>query len=223
MPLAAHASITWVLRRAPWSSLLARTRTLKWGPSAACGLRSATVRSSYRPYKSLQSLKRDAQEVPGDAGRQLRYLRKLEEEGGVDAVISHVEAMPSSHLSEAVVVHYLKVLATKANANTAARSLRSEESVDPIHLSRAQPLPASAGWPLGTGMLGTPPRAGLLGGLGPWMRGQAVHVAMAEPSSKEQIWRTLRTLAGAYLLLLAITTIMEERGLVKVSLHPQLA
>ena len=38
-------------------------------------------------------------------------------------------------------------------------------------------------------------------------------IAMAEPSLQQQIWKTVRTLAMAYLLLLGITTIMEERGL----------
>ncbi|EKX37093.1 hypothetical protein GUITHDRAFT_89772 [Guillardia theta CCMP2712] len=38
-------------------------------------------------------------------------------------------------------------------------------------------------------------------------------ISMAEPSFKQQIWRTVRTLAMAYLLLLGITTIMEERGI----------
>jgi len=42
-----------------------------------------------------------------------------------------------------------------------------------------------------------------------------VHVAMSEPNFKQQLWRTLRTLAFAYLLLLGITTIMEERGMAK--------
>ena len=38
-------------------------------------------------------------------------------------------------------------------------------------------------------------------------------VSMAEPSFQQQLWKTVRTLAMAYLLLLGITTIMEERGL----------
>ena len=208
------ARLSWVVARAPRASLAARARTTP----GSWGLRSAaTVRSSYKPYRSLQSLKRDAREAPGDADRQLRFLRMLSEERGVDAVIAHVEALPSSHLSEAVLVPYLKAVAAKAGDKSSARSLRSdEEGVDPVHLNQPPPFHSSTAWPWGTGMAGTPPSNGLTGGLGAWVRGQAVHVAMAEPSSKEQVLRTLRTLAGAYFLLLAITTIMEERGLVKV-------
>ena len=38
-------------------------------------------------------------------------------------------------------------------------------------------------------------------------------ISLAEPSFQQQMWKTARTLAMAYLLLLGITTIMEERGL----------
>jgi ATP-dependent metalloprotease len=197
----------WVVTRS--RPLAARTQAL----GAESAHRCAVVRSlssTYRrreSYRSLQSLKRDCQEAPGDPDRQVRLARKLEEEQGVDAVIAHIEALPTPHLSEAVLREYLRALASKASGR-AKGAERGEAGFDDTH----RPSPFRQ-------MLGPQPGvAGAIGGIGAGGRGpSAVHVAMSEPSSKEQVWRTLRTLAGAYLLLLGITTIMEERGLVKVS------
>jgi hypothetical protein len=168
-------------------------------PYPVRGLADAAVAQRQRAYRSLMSLKRDAREAPGDPERQVRLLRKLEEEEGADAVVAHVEALPNSRLSEAVLREYLRALAGKATA----RKDRAG-ALDPVHMRTA----SASGIP-------TQQFAGA--GVPPGVRGgpQMVHVAMAEPSSKEQVWRTLRMLAGAYLLLLGITTIMEERGLVK--------
>ena len=55
-------------------------------------------------------------------------------------------------------------------------------------------------------------RAGSAGGRGGTHKDPLL-IAMAEPSFQQQMWKTARTLAMAYLLLLGITTIMEERGL----------
>lgn len=205
--LAVRPATRWLVPRS--TPLAARARTV----SAESAHRCAVVRSlsstfrSRESYRTLQSLKRDCREAPGDPDRQVRLARKLEEEQGMDAVISHIEALPPPHLSEAVLREYLRVLASKASGS-AKGDERGEAEFDDIRRPSVFRQ-----------MSGSPPSvAGAIGGTGAGGRGpSAVHVAMSEPSSKEQVWRTLRTLAGAYLLLLGITTIMEERGLVKVS------
>ena len=173
-------------------------------PYPVRGLADAAV--AQRQRASLMSLKRDAREAPGDPERQVRLLRKLEEEEGADAVVAHVEALPNSRLSEAVLREYLRALAGKATGRAGGAKEREDRAgaLDPVHMRTAS---ASGFLTQQFAGAGVPP----VGRGGP----QMVHVAMAEPSSKEQVWRTLRMLAGAYLLLLGITTIMEERGLVK--------
>ena len=46
-------------------------------------------------------------------------------------------------------------------------------------------------------------------------RKEPLLVAMAEPGLKQQLWKTLRAFATAYLVLLGISTVMEERGFMK--------
>ncbi|MGB1599977.1 MAG: hypothetical protein ACPIOQ_44925, partial [Promethearchaeia archaeon] len=116
----------------------------------------------------------------------MMLLRKMEDELGADAVVAHVESLPSQHLSEAVLREYLRALAAMATR----RAGEGAPGVDPTH-ANASPAQTAAAPP------GLPAGAGVLGG-----GGRAVHVAMSEPSVKEQVWRTLRTLAVAYLLLL---------------------
>ena len=66
----------------------------------------------------------------------------------------------------------------------------------------------------GAGARFTPGGMGAAGGQGAGgTSANPLLISMAEPSMKEQLWKTVRTLAMAYFLLLGITTIMEERGL----------
>ena len=191
-----------------WQPRVWQPRVLAARPTAAAAARGLAGGAAQRSaYRSLASLKRDAREAPGDPERQVRMLRKLEEEQGPDAVVAFVEALPNARLSEAVLREYLRALANKVTGRAAG-------AVDSVHPRASPAWPAAgagehpqfspAGAPWESAAVG-------IGGGGPAM----VHVAMAEPSSKDQVWRTLRMLAAAYLLLLGITTIMEERGLVK--------
>jgi ATP-dependent metalloprotease len=153
--------------------------------------------TSVRTNRSLSSLKRDVKADPNDQQRQIMFLRKLHEEQGPDAVVAYVEALQSQHLSEAVLREYLRAL---------AHTLRGREGGTQGAGSEAVTMHGAFGVSPGAPSIDIGAMVGSR---------QAVHVAMAEPSAKEQVWRTLRTLAIAYLLLLGITTIMEERGLVK--------
>ena len=176
-----------------------------WSVIQAARARTMASNVASAKYKSIRSLKRDAMEEPTDPTRQVRLIRKLEDEQGVDAVISHVEALPNQHLSEAVLREYMRALANKATGRGSSGTARTDHlEIDPVHLRSAQSAGAGGAFPRGAGSGGG---EGDMGGM--------VHVAMTEPSAKDQLWLTLRTLAAAYLLLLGITTIMEERGLVK--------
>jgi len=162
---------------------------------------------------------RDVQEAPGDPLRQVRLLRKIEEEGGADAVLAYVEALPNPHLGEEVVREYLRALRKVTTRPSGFGTSQGDATqIDPVH-ERSNPAwggqaqKQSSASPWDTSMFFGGRFSGGAGGTGDG--GQAVHVAMAEPTPKEQVFRTLRTLAAAYLLLLGITTIMEERGLVK--------
>ena len=200
-------------------ALISRCQHISPAVPSPCGRpRSLSAFSTgAQPYRSVKSLMRDVQEAPGDPLRQVRLLRKIEEEGGADAVLAYVEALPNPHLGEEVVREYLRAL-RKVTTRGFGTSQGDATQIDPVHersnpawVGQAQTQSSASPWD--TSMFFGGRFSGWAGGTGGG--GQAVHVAMAEPTPKEQVFRTLRTLAAAYLLLLGITTIMEERGLVK--------
>ena len=209
------------LTAASTMALISRCQHISPAVPSPCGRpRSLSAFSTgAQPYRSVKSLMRDVQEAPGDPLRQVRLLRKIEEEGGADAVLAYVEALPNPHLGEEVVREYLRALRKVTTRPSGFGTSQGDATqIDPVH-ERSNPAwggqaqKQSSASPWDTSMFFGGRFSGGAGGTGDG--GQAVHVAMAEPTPKEQVFRTLRTLAAAYLLLLGITTIMEERGLVK--------
>jgi len=165
----------------------------------------------------LQTLEREADLFPKDPARQFEFLRKLNTVNP-EAVLRRVEAR-SHAIDENGLKEYIKALVlvgkldrtrladlSRIGENNAMLNLGEALNAKPYTDSSSSASAASsssAQWAsrfaLPTGQAGNS-RDPLL-------------ISMAEPSFKHQLWKTFRTLAMAYLLLLGITTIMEERGL----------
>ncbi|EKX38208.1 hypothetical protein GUITHDRAFT_144422 [Guillardia theta CCMP2712] len=170
-------------------------------------------------YMSLKGLEKDAKEYTFDSKRQLVFLQQLNQESMPERVISWIEGMKSSVITEEILQEYVKALKLKraemekkkmyqSSRSDADGSTRTNDDEDRRFHSRSYDNQDPTMHP--SMMDGSARR-----GMGSQSGRQTVHVAMAEPSAKDQVWRTIRILAGAYLFLLGLTTIMEERGLAR--------
>jgi ATP-dependent metalloprotease len=160
--------------------------------------------------KQLQALEREADAHPRDAEKQVELLRVLNTLDP-DSVVRRCDSRQFA-TSEGVAKEYIKALVQLGR----------------LDRTRLQDLNRIAGAPIGAGTQGGAVRhaehlqaaSGNTWGAGHLMRvpnsgsnQDPIRISMLEPSMQQQAWKTLRALATAYLLLLGISTIMEERGL----------
>jgi hypothetical protein len=126
------------------------------------------------------------------------------------SAIQHVEKM-QRRIPEGVLSEYIKaIVGMSLRSSWAARARESRAA-----RAEARTTDNDAGeWSAGVG-------AGVGAGAGAGASGSThgyqdpMFVTMAEPSTRSEIWATLRVLAGAYVFLLVITTIIEERGMTR--------
>ena len=64
------------------------------------------------------------------------------------------------------------------------------------------------------GSLGSVPKEGILGS-----SSSPIHMVTSEGGFKQQFWRTIRTLALAFLMVSAVGALFEDRGIGKGELH----
>lgn len=213
---------------------------LAGGPcgGASTGMGARPFFTRFAQQRQLQSLEKDATSYPGDAIKQAEYLKKLNAHDP-EAVLRRVESQQYT-INQDGLIEYIKalVLLGRFDRNDVQHVNRIAEAngLSDFRLSSMPDLTQAGGSPamnmsqMGFGNI-PGPRGGMggmgmggggMGGTGAGAYGaggwggthkEPVLISMAEPSMQQQVWKTVRTLAMAYLLLLGITTIMEERGL----------
>ncbi|BDA41445.1 ATP-dependent zinc metalloprotease FTSH 4, mitochondrial [Coccomyxa sp. Obi] len=165
-----------------------------------------------RPFSSFQK------ELPGDSNSQATYLRELNRRGDSEAVVRIFEGGQVAS-SEATLGEYVKALVavdrldTSSLIRTLQRGAQAGNGAAARMRTSDAPLYGAAG---NTGVAGLVTGAGVAAAqdeLG--TARNPVYMMQAEPSFRAQLWRTVRTLAVAFLVLSGVGALVEERGLTK--------
>ncbi|KAM7256410.1 hypothetical protein ACFE04_012151 [Oxalis oulophora] len=154
---------------------------------------------------------RRAREV--DEAGEVAYLRELYHRNDPEAVIRAFESQPSLHSSNSALAEYIKALVKvdrleesellKTLQRGIAKSSREEESILGLSAFR------NVGKSVKNGILGT--------------ASAPIHMVAAEGGHfKEQLWRTIRTVALGFLLISGVGALIEDRGISKgLGLHEE--
>ncbi|EIE25196.1 ATP-dependent metallopeptidase Hfl [Coccomyxa subellipsoidea C-169] len=166
-----------------------------------------------RPFTSFQK------ELPGDSTSQASYLRELNRRGDSEAVVRIFESGQAAS-NEATLGEYVKALVAVDRLDTSSliRTLqRGAQAGNDSARMRAGDAPlygAAGGGQVGAaGLITRAGAASVQGELGSVKN--PVYMMQAEPTFRAQLWRTLRTLAVAFLVLSGVGALVEERGLTK--------
>ncbi|KAH8052289.1 ATP-dependent peptidase [Aureococcus anophagefferens] len=180
---------------------------------------------SFLRNRQLKKLERAANDAPEDGAAQMTFVRALAAEHP-EAALRRIEALsPAQHeaLLEPLTREYLKALVATGQMDTApladvkarlaARRRRRKAGAAAAAgaASAAPPRPPPAPSPARrrpSCRPSAPPRR--------WARGhgrEPVQVAAAQAGWRQQLWRTLRVLAVAFIALSAFGALMDDRGM----------
>ncbi|KAL3156667.1 ATP-dependent zinc metalloprotease FTSH 4, mitochondrial [Trebouxia sp. C0009 RCD-2024] len=174
------------------------------------------------------------EEVPQDSAGQANYLRQLNQKGDPEAVIRQFEA-GRINSTEATLGEYVKALVkvdrldSTALAQTLQRGARAQQAgastsyaspnaFGSFASQAGQDASASQGsglYRMFGGAAGA--NSGVATELG--SSKNPIYMMQAEPTFKAQLWRTVRTLTVAFLIISGIGALFDERGLGKGILH----
>jgi hypothetical protein len=173
----------------------------------------AIRRVSLSSGNKLRVLKQEAELSPRDARKQADFLRALNETDP-QAVVKRVESRKYGS-SDGVLQEYAKALVSVMSRNGAENPGDGRHTFQQQQQRQQQQDQQDQHYQ-GQGQEMGGNRHGASGDLAMALhRGkkEPVVVAMTESSFKNQVWSTIRMLAVAYVLLLGVTTFMEEQGL----------
>lgn len=144
-----------------------------------------------------------------DAGSDAGYLRELNYRNDPEAVIRMFESQPSLHYNQSAVSEYVKALVKvdRLDDSELLKTLRKgivgvsnsageEESISSLSALR------NVGKPTKDGLLGT--------------ASAPIHMVTAEGGNfKDQLWRTFRSIALAFLVISGVGALIEDKGISK--------
>lgn len=144
-----------------------------------------------------------------DAGSDPGYLRELNYRNDPEAVIRMFESQPSLHYNQSAVSEYVKALVKvdRLDDSELLKTLRKgivgvsnsageEESISSLSALR------NVGKPTKDGLLGT--------------ASAPIHMVTAEGGNfKDQLWRTFRSIALAFLVISGVGALIEDKGISK--------
>lgn len=163
---------------------------------------------SHRRYQSsyVGSLGRRAREAESS---DASYFRDLYRRNDPEAVIRGFESQPSLHTNPAAVAEYVKALVKvdRLDGSELLRTLQRGISGSTHSLTEE----ASFGGVAAFRNVGKPTKDGVLG-----TPNAPIHMVTAEGGHfKEQLWRTFRSIALAFLLISGVGALIEDRGISK--------
>ncbi|GAY57635.1 hypothetical protein CUMW_180950 [Citrus unshiu] len=194
----------------PVKNLFVRTyfQVNKLGGTGGNGFSNTQRRFQSNYVGSLARRVRDA-----DEASEVAHLRELYRRNDPEAVIRLFESQPSLHSNQSALSEYVKALVKvdrlddsellKTLQKGIANSARDEESIGGISAFK------NVGKPTKDGVLGT--------------ASAPIHMVAAEGGHfKEQLWRTIRTIALGFLLISGVGALIEDRGISKgLGLHEE--
>jgi len=192
--------------RSPWGTIF---DVRLWQRPLGQALRNASSASANR----LRVLRHDADMSPKDARKQADFLRALNETEP-HAVVKRVETRKYAS-NDSVLQEYAKALVSvmsktgdgqlgdgRQTFQQQRQQQQQQDQQDQQFYGQNQDMaghrqapPSDVAMALNRG------------------RKEPIVVAMTESSFKNQVWSTIRMMAVAYVLLLGVTTFMEEQGL----------
>ncbi|PIN13227.1 AAA+-type ATPase containing the peptidase M41 domain [Handroanthus impetiginosus] len=176
---------------------------------ARAGGTSALGRTSY--FGSLARRMRDA-----DGSSDAAYLRELYHRNDPEAVIRLFESEPSLHSNPSALAEYVKALVK-------VDRLDESELLKTLHRGMLRAASSHMDEETLGGLsalknVGKPSKEGILG-----TASAPIHMVTAEGGNfKEQLWRTVRALGLAFLLISGVGALIEDRGIGKgLGLHEE--
>ena len=154
---------------------------------------------SSRKVEKLRALEVAANRAPGDAYKQFQFVRELGR-SHPELVVQRAKD-PRYAMSDAIHGELLKAQASLGQFSTPGAGAgfgagASGQQLGSIFDAAAAPAAASSASSMAKGIT---PR-------------EPVYVSMVEASFKTQVWRTVRTMIGLFLLVSAVGVVMDERG-----------
>ena len=186
---------------------------------------------SFLRNRQLKKLERAANDAPEDGAAQMTFVRALAAEHP-EAALRRIEALsPAQHeaLLEPLTREYLKALVATGQMDTApladvkarlaaasaaaATAAKAGAAAEAAGAASAAPPAAAAGAFAGASASFVPPvgAAAALGAAG--TAANPVQVAVVQAGWRQQLWRTLRVLAVAFIALSAFGALMDDRGM----------
>ncbi|KAK7230227.1 ATP-dependent peptidase [Aureococcus anophagefferens] len=183
---------------------------------------------SFLRNRQLKKLERAANDAPEDGAAQMTFVRALAAEHP-EAALRRIEALsPAQHeaLLEPLTREYLKALVATGQMDTApladvkARLAALGGGGDggqggrpPRPLAAAAAPPAAAAGAFAGASTSFVPPVGAAAALGAAGTPNPVQVAVVQAGWRQQLWRTLRVLAVAFIALSAFGALMDDRGM----------
>jgi len=200
---------------------IAACRGRGFGPEMDAGLRMLTRAGPRRHFtryfidRRLKRLESAANEVPGDAAMQHKFMRELNQYYP-EAVIRRFE-MGRFASSEEVVKEYLKAIARTGRLDHVSlrETLLKLQGTDAGKKATASAAAAAAdglGAPSMTHATVATASEALRSAAG-FSSKDPLHVTMVEVGWKTQLWRTIRFLAVSFILVSAVGALMDDRGM----------
>lgn len=144
-----------------------------------------------------------------DGGSEGAYLRDLYRRNDPETVIRAFESQPSLHSSPAAVAEYVKALVKvdRLDGSELLRTLQKGMAATGHSLAEEENLAGLSAFR----NVGKSTKDGVLG-----TSSAPIHMVAAEGGHfKEQLWRTFRTIALAFLLISGVGALIEDRGISK--------
>ncbi|GMN36011.1 hypothetical protein TIFTF001_005681 [Ficus carica] len=144
---------------------------------------------------------RDVEEV-----NEVAHLKELYRRNDPDAVIRSFESQPSLHSNPAALAEYVKAL-VKVERLDGSELLKTLQRGISKYAREEESLGSLAAFK----NVGKPTKDGILG-----TASAPIHMVSAEGGNfKEQLWRTVRTIALAFLLISGVGALIEDKGISK--------
>lgn len=144
-----------------------------------------------------------------DAGSDAGYLRELNYRNDPEAVIRMFESQPSLHYNQSAVSEYVKALVKVDRLDDSELLKTLRKGIVGVSNSAGEEEGISSLSALRN--VGKPTKDGLLG-----TASAPIHMVTAEGGNfKDQLWRTFRSIALAFLVISGVGALIEDKGISK--------
>eukprot|EP00898_Chlorokybus_atmophyticus_P007018 jgi/Chlat1/7317/Chrsp58S06883 len=194
-------------------------------PSCSSSSGAAVARSQQRGFARtslyhdvrLEYLEQEAAHNPRNPEKQAAYLKELIKVDP-DAVVRRFESGAAGPVTEATLAEYVKALVKMDRLDEAALLSTVRRGATAQLQSFQSPAAAALSTPLSSPSAASLWESSATGVTGSEPLGSAkapIHMVAVEPSWGQQLWRTIRSLGGIFLLMSFVGALVQDKGLTK--------